>query len=127
MNDLWKFDGANWTWVGGSDTSASIGGVHGSRGVPGASNYPGWHSSAASWIDNSGNMFLFGFGEVWRFDGSLWTWEGGASNEAPFWVQIAVPDLLNTPGSRNFAAWWVANNTFYGFGGNRQSCKLLLG
>ena len=64
-NDLWRYSPASgqWTWVGGSpfvppniigygDPGWYI--TQGSRGVPGA------RGGAASWVDTSGNLWLFG-------------------------------------------------------------------
>jgi N-acetylneuraminic acid mutarotase len=75
LNDLWKFNpNANeWTWMGGSTTEGGCAfipagiiycegqaGVYGSLGVPGPGNNPGGRSGAASWIDDKGNLWLFG-------------------------------------------------------------------
>ena len=35
-------------------------GVYGPKGVPSPSNVPGSRVGAVSWIDNSGNLWLFG-------------------------------------------------------------------
>jgi hypothetical protein len=40
LNDLWRFDGASWTWVAGSDKVAAPG-VYGTVGVPTAGNFAG--------------------------------------------------------------------------------------
>jgi hypothetical protein len=66
-NDLWKFDTSTnqWTWVSGSNTTGAMG-VYGSLGVASASNIPGARSNAVSWIDSSGNLWLFG-----GLDGSI--------------------------------------------------------
>ncbi|MGA9071952.1 MAG: kelch repeat-containing protein [Terracidiphilus sp.] len=65
LNDLWKFDperGRNgeWTWVDGSSSAESDAPVYGTLGVEAATNTPGGHSSAVSWTDPSGNLWLFG-------------------------------------------------------------------
>jgi N-acetylneuraminic acid mutarotase len=66
LNDLWEFNtSANeWAWMGGSSTVpcsyCSIPGVYGTLGVPAAGNIPGSRDSAPSWIDSSGNVWLFG-------------------------------------------------------------------
>jgi N-acetylneuraminic acid mutarotase len=61
FNDLWKYSPSakTWTWVGGSDNKG-IWGVYGTQGIPAASNVPGARISANSWIDQSGNFWLFG-------------------------------------------------------------------
>jgi N-acetylneuraminic acid mutarotase len=72
LNDLWEFSptAKTWAWMGGADTvqanntpSASNqgqSGVYGTEGVPAAANVPGGRYSAASWVDGSGNLWLFG-------------------------------------------------------------------
>jgi len=68
LNDLWKYvPGANgaageWTWMGGSSTVGRGGGqsgVYGMLGVP-AANVPGGRFGAGSWIDATGNLWMFG-------------------------------------------------------------------
>jgi hypothetical protein len=78
LNDLWMFDGTNWTWVSGSDTDWEIG-TYGTKGTPAAGNVPGARNSSVSFIDISGRLWLFGGG---GFDGygnlgslnDLWRW-----------------------------------------------------
>ena len=65
-NDLWKFDGARWTWVSG-DNTPDQGGIYGSRGIAAVGNKPGSRDHSISWIDSKGNFWLFGgagYGEV---------------------------------------------------------------
>ena len=65
LNDLWEFNpslGPNgeWAWVDGSSSEASDTPVYGTQGVSAATNIPGGRSSAVSWTDQSGNLWLFG-------------------------------------------------------------------
>ncbi|HEX9582061.1 MAG TPA: kelch repeat-containing protein [Gemmatimonadales bacterium] len=76
-NDLWRFDGANWTWISGS-SSFDQQGVYGTKGSPNPANVPGARSSSVSWMDGSGNLWLFGglyfignvsfLNDLWRFE-----------------------------------------------------------
>jgi hypothetical protein len=59
LNDLWKYDGEEWVWESGSKAPNEIG-VYGEKGVPNPNNIPGGREGAVSWMDNSGNMWLFG-------------------------------------------------------------------
>jgi hypothetical protein len=46
--------------MSGSNISG-LSGVYGEKGVPNPDNFPGGRSGpAVSWMDNSGNMWLFG-------------------------------------------------------------------
>ncbi len=69
-------------------------GVYGRLGTPAAGNVPGGREGAASWIDQSGNFWLFGgyavpsdgFGDylndLWRFDPSSMEW----TTKHTFWA-----------------------------------------
>ena len=71
LNDLWQFDGSQWTWMGGSDTTNQRG-VYGTKGVASLSNVPGARQNAVSWTDNSGTVWLFGgYGFAASSDGTL--------------------------------------------------------
>jgi hypothetical protein len=59
LNDLWNFDGEEWVWVSGSNETNQYG-VYGAKGVPESSNIPGARSAAVSWMDDYGNMWIFG-------------------------------------------------------------------
>lgn len=66
LNDLWKFNLTSkmWTWMSGSNAAStnvnSNSGVYGTMGVAAATNTPGARSGAVSWMDSSGNLWLFG-------------------------------------------------------------------
>lgn len=150
LNDLWKFDPSTtqWTWMGGSNTvpvptygPGGISGVYGTQGTPAAQNIPGSRENATSWVDSSGNLWLFGgmgfdsagnnglLNDLWRFNPPTgqWTWMAGSSTlQAPYNV-FGVPgvygvlgsfDPANHPGSRFGAAGWVdAAGNFWIYGG----------
>jgi hypothetical protein len=59
FNDLWQFDGQEWTWVSGNDQPNQEG-VYGEKGVPDSNNVPGGRKAEACWVDNSGNIWIFG-------------------------------------------------------------------
>jgi len=63
MNDLWKFNPSNkeWTWVNGSYGSGACGG-YGTLGIAASGNVPGARGAAVSWIDRSGDLWLFSGG-----------------------------------------------------------------
>lgn len=152
LNDLWEYIPATneWAWMGGSATSvgcttyqlglvvcAGRPGVYGTFGVPAAGNIPGGRASAASWIDGTGNLWLFGgqgydaagndgnLNDFWKFDpgASDWTWLGGNTTETdclilpegqPFckgrpgvYGVLSTPGPGNEPGARFGAASWV--------------------
>ena len=133
LNDLWRWDGTNWTWLSG-DTIASPLGDYGIKGVAASTNKPSGRELAVSWRDASGNVYIFGgFGkstshsttgnlnDLWRWDGTNWTWISGSTDlDRPgrFGAQgVAAPN--NVPGSRRFFCAWtdVTGDTAYIFGG----------
>jgi N-acetylneuraminic acid mutarotase len=108
LNDLWEFNPSisEWTWMSGSATANNCfvdgnGGTHcaqpssyGTLGTPGPGNTPGSREGAITWIDNKGNLWLFGgwsfdvpnlvqyyFDELWEYDTTTnqWAWMGGSS------------------------------------------------
>jgi N-acetylneuraminic acid mutarotase len=64
LNDLWEFNPSNdeWTWVNGSDIGNQAG-TYGVKGTPSSGNVPGGRYNASSWMDTSGNLWVFaGYG-----------------------------------------------------------------
>jgi hypothetical protein len=157
LNDLWKFEptlGGNgeWTWMGGSNTgtdpneSADNSAVYGTLGTPASTNIPGKRYADLSWVDSSGNFWLFGgFGsdstgyagylnDLWKYipgkDGNLgeWAWMGGISNAFGGSECQSVSDIVygtlgtaattNFPGGRSGAVNWVdSSGNVWLFGG----------
>jgi N-acetylneuraminic acid mutarotase len=135
LNDLWKYSpSANeWTWVGG----ASVGnapGVYGTQGTAAAGNAPGARYSASSWIDSSGNLWLFGgigygatggagnLNDLWRYTPSTneWTWISGGSgdNAQGVYGTKGTAAAGNAPGARYSADSWVdSSGNLWLFGG----------
>ena len=148
LNDLWKWDGAQWTWISGS-SSTGASGNYGTVGVPASTNVPGARYQSACWVDASGKFWLFaGYGydgaglvgqldDLWRFDGTNWTWMGGATaiatsaslsshcsvgitgcNDAGTYGTRGVADAANFPGAHVQAAFARdAAGNFWLFGG----------
>jgi N-acetylneuraminic acid mutarotase len=131
LNDLWKFDGTNWTWVSGSKTYGQIG-SYVTKGTAAAGNVPGARSSSVSWIDSSGNLWLFGgwgydsagnvglLNDLWKFDGINWTWVSGSNtyNQAGSAVKVGDTAASNIPGARQYSISWIdSSDNLWLFGG----------
>ena len=125
LNDLWKFDGNNWTWISGSNLTYQAG-VYGTQGIAAAGNTPGARSAAVSWIDASGKLWLFGgtngyfvanINDLWKFDGSNWTWVSGSNlnNQAGVYGTQGIAAAGNTPGARGSAVSWSDGWLFGGW------------
>ena len=129
LNDLWEFDPSTneWAWMGGSSTAVGQPGVYGTLGTPAAGNIPGSRDFASSWIDGSGNLWLFGgdgydangkFGalnDLWKFNPSTneWAWMDGSSTTTTGYGQPGVYGTLGTPAAGNTPGshWGAANWT----------------
>jgi hypothetical protein len=128
LNDLWKFDGTQWTWISGSSTANQ-------KGVYTGTLVPGSRYGASSWVDSSGNFWLFGgdgydsaggvgdMNDLWEFTPSTskWTFIGGSktanASSGTYGVQ-GVPASANAPGSRVWSTTWVdANGDVWLMGG----------
>jgi N-acetylneuraminic acid mutarotase len=61
LNDLWEYDTgtSQWIWMSGAQTTGAAG-VYGTLGAGAAGDGPGERSAAVSWMDGSGNLWLFG-------------------------------------------------------------------
>lgn len=134
LNDLWKFDSTTleWTWVSGTNIRDQAG-TYGTRGIADPSNVPGGREAAVSWIDLSGNLWLFGglgtnpttpgqLNDLWTYDPPTneWTWVSGSNtvDQVGTYGAKGTADTLNVPGARDRAASWLdSNGKFWLFGG----------
>jgi hypothetical protein len=134
MNDLWEFSNGEWIWMGGSNTHGSSG-TYGSLGVPSATNVPSARDEAASWVDASGDFWLFGgngidstgaqgsLNDLWRYSNGEWTWMSGSNLAGQLGVYgtEGTPSAPNTPGARYGAVSMAdASGTLWLFGGVAQ-------
>lgn len=124
LNDLWKYSPSTglWTWVsGGNGDNAS--GVYGTQATAAAGNVPGGRNSVASWIDSSGNLWLFGgygydstgsvgkLNDLWKYSPSSgqWTWVDGedAANGSGLYSTLGTAETGALPGARQAASSWI--------------------
>ena len=134
LNDLWKYNlsSGQWTWVSGSNLIGQAG-VYGTLGTPATSNIPGARDSSASWIDATGNLWLFGgesvdsggntvyLNDLWKYSvtGGEWTWVGGSNgtNQAGTYGTEGAAAAGNIPGARVYPAVWISSGNVFLFGG----------
>jgi hypothetical protein len=145
LNDLWKYDRATsmWTWMNGSNTFGQFG-TYGTLGTPGPGNVPGARGDAVTWVDKSGNLWLFGgegndlngilceegegalacdLNDVWKYTptANTWTWMGGSNVIAQPGVYgtQGTPAAGNVPGARWLAVSWTdTGGNLWLFGGD---------
>jgi len=135
LNDLWKWDGTNWTWISGSDTADHYS-IYGTRGTTSSTSIPGAREKAFSYMDGSGNFWVFGgFGwagnnilstragglnDLWKWDGSNWTWMHGhfITYDLGVYGTRSVTTSSDYPRSRHDGACWTDTaGNFWIFGG----------
>lgn len=134
LNDLWVYNIASreWAWVSGS-SARNQPGVFGEMGVPDAFNVPGSRKNSISWIDEEGNLWLFGgFGydgngslghlsDLWRYDlvERVWIWVSGSDMKD----QIGMYDEpFDNPGCREGSISWIDDDGYlWLFGGFGQA------
>jgi N-acetylneuraminic acid mutarotase len=136
LNDLWTFNptAGTWEWVSGLNT-AGAGGIYGTQGVASTGNMPGARALAVSWIDSSGNLWLFGgFGydssdtlgelnDLWTFNptAGTWEWVSGSNtvNASGVYGIQGVASSSNMPGARAAAVSWTdGSGNLWLFGGS---------
>jgi len=69
VNDLWRYNAGQWTWMSGSAV-VNQKGTYGTQGTVAPSNVPGGRQAAFTWTDAAGNFWLFG-GQGFDSAGSL--------------------------------------------------------
>lgn len=131
LNDLWKYSGGEWTWMGGSNVGEQSG-VYGTLGTPAPGNFPGARALAVSWTDAAGNFWLFGgsgidangasdyLNDLWKYSGGEWTWMSGANviDQAGVYGTLGTAAASNVPGARYEAIGWTdASGNLWLFGG----------
>jgi hypothetical protein len=137
-NDLWQFDPSTglWTCMSGPWVSGALQpGSYGTLDVPAASNLPPARLGAASWIDSSGKLWLFGgnsstangweYNDLWVFDPSTtyWTWKGGGQTyrQQGVYGTLGTPNANNFPSSRQRPAIWTdSSGNVWLYGGYGQ-------
>jgi hypothetical protein len=132
LNDLWKYGGGEWTWIGGSNAVSQVG-TYGTMGTAAPGNVPGAREAAVSWTDPAGNFWLFGgsgfdsvggqglLNDLWKYSGGQWAWMGGSNiigQQGTYGTKgMAAPN--NVPGGRDLAVGWADTmGNFWLFGGN---------
>ena len=133
LNDLWKYNGGQWTWVSDSNASDAIG-VYGTLGQAAPGNAPGARSGAVSRTDTSGNLWLFGgsggdstacceeggLNDLWKFSDGQWTWMSGSNigDQAGVYGTLGTAAPGNVPGARQGAVGSIdALGNLWLFGG----------
>ncbi len=118
-----------WAWMSGSNVVFQPG-MYGSEGTAAPGNVPGARWGSASWIDASGNFWLFGgtgyadnccyLNDLWKYSDGEWTWMSGSNrnNQAGAYGTKGAAAASNVPGARALALSWTdTSGNFWLFGG----------
>jgi N-acetylneuraminic acid mutarotase len=135
LNDMWSYDPTTqqWTWEAGS-TAFDLGGAYVNEGTADPGAHPGGRHSGVTWVDGSGNFWLFGgvgfdgassyqsLNDLWMYNptSNLWTYENGPTTGGGAGVYGAEGTAANTnlPGSRAAASSWIdSTGRLWMFGG----------
>lgn len=137
LNDLWEYNPTTgiWTWVSGSDL-VNQAGVYGTMGTGAPGNVPGARDSGVSWIDKSGNLWLFGgtdttgaspvyYNDLWEYNPGTgyWAWISGSNTTGAqgTYGTLGIGAPANVPGARELAVSWSdASGNMWLFGGYGQ-------
>jgi gliding motility-associated-like protein len=139
FSDLWKFDRSNnqWAWVSGSTQRNKIPVVN-FNGVPDVNAFPGAITLSATWVDDVGDMWLFGgngyggnagsrsLNNLWKYSTAMnaWTFLKGDISTTPTTIYgtKGVPAHDNTPGGTANSMYWTdLQGNFWVFGGRNGS------
>lgn len=114
LDDIWKYNGVNWTWMGGSKHNWQGGETPRPR-----------QGMLYFYNETANELTLYGgtnndyFSDLWKWQESEgWTLIKGtlSLNEWPYFDQFTPSD--NTPGGRAYGALWkVSGGTIWLFGG----------
>lgn len=132
FSDLWRYSNSLWTWVAGPSKTNQPG-IYGTEGVAAPGNNPGARAEAVTWVDKSGNLWMFGgvgldangnsdsLNDLWEFKGGEWIWIGGPAvalmNQPGIYGTQGVPSPGNLPGPRSYASWADQSGNFWLYGG----------
>ncbi|MGB3467246.1 MAG: fibronectin type III domain-containing protein [Cyclobacteriaceae bacterium] len=142
LNDLWMYDPETniWTWMNGKSTFNDPGNF-GEKGVESADNLPPSRYAHATWLDDSGNLWLMGgytvlqdgenlyvdqTNDIWKYNirTNNWVWIGGdklPSNESVRGVQGSFSEEHSISGRERSIVFETTDKSFYIFGGRTES------
>ena len=131
---LWKYNPYQnmWTWIHG-DSIPNQPPVYGTLGIPSPLNSPGSRNCPATWIDSSGNLWMYGGytmgnvtrADLWKFDTATleWTWMSGSTfTSVGNTLTLGVPSSVQTPRSvaETNCTWTDNQNQLWLYGGVKQ-------
>lgn len=135
---------SQWTKLGGTTDVTKCAGKYGKMGIASKKNYPGCREGASSWVDQQGDLWMFGgsgfdnfstttfampglLSDFWMYNASSnqWVWIGGLSRGEgnPFYGEKGKADPQNLPGPRENAVSFIYENQLWLFGGSGHDAR----
>ena len=138
-SDMWKYNSQTnkWAWISGSK-NADQAPVYKSQNVPDLDGNPGSRIMASGWVDDGGNLWLFGgagygkqtgtnaINNLWKYSvtSNEWTFIKGDISVSPVAVYGTKGELsnANNPGGTvNYSRWKDNQGNFWLFGGQSSN------
>jgi N-acetylneuraminic acid mutarotase len=143
LNDLWRYEPATnmWTWMNGANIVDQPG-TYGTLGTASPANIPGSRTNPVTWVDSSGNLWLFGgdgldvngglacvgwstpcnLNDLWKYEPATntWMWVDGSNigGQPGLYGTKGTPAAGDIPGGHDSAVSWMdAAGNFWFFGG----------
>jgi hypothetical protein len=137
LNDLWKYDPLTgmWAWMHGEKITDAIP-VFGTKGIAAPQNTPGALHSSATWVDKTGNLWLYGgsssqaslnvrsgfSNDLWKYsvNTNQWTWVQGDDTvfATGHYGVKGIASAANRPGARYRSIYWTdPDGNFWLYGG----------
>ena len=144
-NNLWEFNPGDSTWTfrsgagkTGSSYSTNVSGTYEVQGIATSTTVPGSRLDAISWLDSSGNLWLFGgsgfdglgnpqgiLNDLWKYSPTTkqWVWMSGDRRYKAYGVYGSQGEASpnNVPGARFHRtpfSWIDAGGSLWMFGGD---------
>lgn len=145
-SNFWQFSpkSTEWTKLSGTTGLNNCAGKYGKMGITSKNNYPGCREGAATWVNEQGDLLMFGgsgfdnfsrgpfaepglLSDFWMFEMSShqWVWIGGLSREegVPVFGEKGKSDPHNIPGPRESPVSFSFANQLWLFGGAGHDVK----
>ncbi|MCF2220309.1 T9SS type A sorting domain-containing protein [Chryseobacterium sp. PS-8] len=99
---------------------------YGTKGVESPTNFPGKRIGSLTWVDNDGNLWLYGNSywpkqtDLWKYNTqtNMWTWISGTQNDSSLLPPQNTPTNTALPKTyANSYTWVDAQNNLWFFGG----------
>jgi type IX secretion system substrate protein/galactose oxidase-like protein len=136
-SDLWEFKPFvnQWAWIKGPGIP-NQNGIYGIQGIPSDTNNPGARCSSPTWVDLSGNLWLFGgagmalngphggLNDLWEYNIATneWTWMSGPDTANGFghYGTLMISSPANNPPAKDETngSWVDSIGNLWLFGGN---------